>query len=53
MPILRVNLATGRFERVKMPGLETTLTTALIAQDADTLYLHPSNGGLIAVRKPQ
>jgi len=52
LPILRVNLVTGRFERVTTPGLESTLTD-LIAQDADTLYLHPSNGGLIAVRKPE
>ncbi|MET0413906.1 MAG: hypothetical protein ABW217_21530, partial [Polyangiaceae bacterium] len=50
---LRVNLATGRFERIVVAGVDGALTTDLIAQDATTLYLHPTNEGLYAVRKPE
>jgi hypothetical protein len=50
-PLLRVDLRTGRFEHVAVPGFEITVVTDLVAQDADTIYVR-SNGELFAVRKP-
>jgi hypothetical protein len=53
-PLLRVDLRTGRFERVLTPGFDVTLTTDLLAQDDDTLYIRSSDDrGLLAVRKPR
>jgi hypothetical protein len=53
VPILRVDLRTGRFDHVVTPGLEITVASGLAAQDADTLYVRQSPGNsLFAVRKP-
>jgi len=53
-PILRVDLKTGRFERMTIPGLDVTVTSDLAAQDAETIYVRQSPGqALVAVRKPE
>jgi hypothetical protein len=52
-PILRVDLRTGRFERLTIPGLDVTVVSDLAAQDDSTIYVRQSPGeALFAVRKP-
>ena len=52
-PLLRVNLRTGRFERVATPGLEITVVEDLMAQDETTIYVsRNSDKSLFALRKP-
>ncbi|HEU4578296.1 MAG TPA: hypothetical protein VFS67_08580 [Polyangiaceae bacterium] len=52
-PLLRVDLRTGRFERVVAAGLDVTVRTDLVGQDSTTLYVRQSpDQSLFALRKP-
>jgi hypothetical protein len=52
--LLRVDLQTGRFERVLTPGLELRKSTQLAAQDASTLYVRMMSDeqSLVLLNKP-
>jgi hypothetical protein len=52
-PVLRVDLRTGRFEHVAIPGLDVSVISDLVAQDDTTIYVRQSpEESLFAVRKP-
>ncbi len=51
LPLVRVNLRTGAFERLSTPGFDATIFTDYLAEDEAALYFRV-DGGLVAVQKP-
>jgi hypothetical protein len=51
LPLVRVNLRTGAFERLSTPGFDATIFTDYLAEDEAALYFRV-DGGIVAVQKP-
>jgi hypothetical protein len=51
LPLVRVNLRTGAFERLSTPGFDATIFTDYLTEDEAALYFRV-DGGIVAVQKP-
>jgi hypothetical protein len=51
LPLVRVNLRTGAFERLSTPGFDATVVTDYLTEDESALYFRV-DGGIVAVQKP-
>lgn len=51
LPLVRVNLHTGAFERLTTPGFAASIFTDYLTEDEAALYFRV-DGGIVAVQKP-
>jgi hypothetical protein len=51
LPLVRVNLRTGAFERLSTPGFDATIVTDYLTEDEAALYFRVDSG-IVAVQKP-